>query len=230
MQSTVKPKPTDDPHDFLVVPPMPFGRAREEELSDLLRAAARQQADPQIHAESGSAAAPPCHLSPTFRLGRQRCPRLGRRAVDRKADGSRLRRVAAGSVHRCHGRWLQAFGYAGKKLIVKWTPQFVLTSLSMDKWGLSAPSSSPSIEASASDASQPAALAASEPGSRRGERRLPVSRLGAVAAVDGLATSRASRKRSSNSRPASSSSRRASCKCPRRGQASESKASESQGF
>ncbi|HZE53643.1 MAG TPA: hypothetical protein VE111_10315 [Bradyrhizobium sp.] len=166
MQSTVKPKPTDDPHDFLVVPPDAVRVVPgEEELSDLLRAAARQQADPQIHAESGSAAAPPVPpVDTTFRpsavndvLGSGGGPSIGRRIG---------RAFAALLLAACIGAmavgW-QAFGYAGKKLIVKWTPQFVLTSLSMDKWGLSAPSSSPSIEASASDASQPAALAASEP-------------------------------------------------------------------
>ena len=166
MHSTLKPKPADDPHDFLVVPPDAVRVVPgEEELSDLLRAAARQQADPQIHAESGSAAAPPVPpVDTTFRpsavddvLGSGGGPSIGRRMG---------RAFAALLLAACIGAlavgW-QAFGYAGKKLIVKWTPQFVLTSLSMDKWGLSAPSSSPSIEASTSDASQPAALAASEP-------------------------------------------------------------------
>jgi hypothetical protein len=165
MHSTLKPKPADDPHDFLVVPPDAVRVVPgEEELSDLLRAAARQQADPHIHAESGSAAAPPVPpVDTTFRpsavddvLGSGGGPSIGRRMG---------RAFAALLLAACIGAmavgW-QAFGYAGKKLIVKWTPQFVLTSLSMDKWGLSAPSSSPSIEASTSDASQPAALAASE--------------------------------------------------------------------
>jgi hypothetical protein len=166
MHSTLKPKPADDPHDFLVVPPDAVRVVPgEEELSDLLRAAARQQADPHIHAESGSAAAPPVPpVDTTFRpsavddvLGSGGGPSIGRRMG---------RAFAALLLAACIGAmavgW-QAFGYAGKKLIVKWTPQFVVTSLSTDKWGLSAPSSSPSIEASASDASQPAALAASEP-------------------------------------------------------------------
>src|SRR5882724_2674394 len=165
MHSTLKPKPTDDPHDFLVVPPDAVRAVPgEEELSNLLRAAARQQADPQIH-ESGSAVAPPVPpVDTTFRpstvndvVGSGGGPSIGRRIG---------RAFAALLLAACIGAmavgW-QAFGYAGKKLIAKWTPQFVLTSLSMDKWSLSAPSSSPSIEASASDASQPAALAASEP-------------------------------------------------------------------
>ena len=166
MHSTLKPKPTDDPHDFLVVSPDAVRVVPgEEELSDLLRAAARQQADPQIHAEQGSAVAPPVPpVDTTFRpsavndvLGSGGGPSIGRRMG---------RAFAALLLAACIGAmavgW-QAFGYAGKKLIVKWTPQFVLTSLSMDKWGLSAPSTSPSPEAGTADASQPAAPARSEP-------------------------------------------------------------------
>jgi hypothetical protein len=166
MHSTLKPKPTDDPHDFLVVSPDAVRVVPgEEELSDLLRAAARQQADPQIHAEQGSAVAPPVPpVDTTFRpsavndvLGSGGGPSIGRRMG---------RAFAALLLAACIGAmavgW-QAFGYAGKKLIVKWTPQFVLTSLSMDRWGLSAPSGSPSPEPDTADASQPAAPAASEP-------------------------------------------------------------------
>jgi hypothetical protein len=166
MDSKLKPKPTDDPHDFLVVAPDAVRVVPgEEELSNLLRAAARQQADPQIHTEQGSATAPPVPpVDTTFRpsavndvLGSGGGPSIGRRMG---------RAFAALLLAACIGAmavgW-QAFGYAGKKLIVKWTPQFVLTSLPLEKWGLSAPSSSPSIEASTSEPSQPAALAASEP-------------------------------------------------------------------
>ena len=166
MHSTLKPKPTDDPHDFLVVSPDAVRVVPgEEELSDLLRAAARQQADPQIHAEQGSAVAPPVPpVDTTFRpsavndvLGSGGGPSIGRRMG---------RAFAALLLAACIGAmavgW-QAFGYAGKKLIVKWTPQFVLTSLSMDRWGLSAPSGSPSPEPDTADASRPAAPARSEP-------------------------------------------------------------------
>jgi hypothetical protein len=166
MHPTLKPKPTDDPHDFLVVSPDAVRVVPgEEELSDLLRAAARQQADPQIHAEGGSVAAPPVPpVDTTFRpsavndvLGSGGGPSMSRRIG---------RAFAALLLAACIGAaavgW-QAFGYAGKKLIVKWTPQFVLTSLSMDKWGLSAASSSPSPEADTADASQSAAPARSEP-------------------------------------------------------------------
>ena len=166
MHPTLKPKPTDDPHDFLVVSPDAVRVVPgEEELSDLLRAAARQQADPQIHAQAGSVAAPSVPpVDTTFRpstvndvLGSGGGPSMSRRVG---------RAFAALLLAACIGAaavgW-QAFGYAGKKLIVKWTPQFVLTSLSMDKWGLSAPSTSPSPEADTADASQPAAPARSEP-------------------------------------------------------------------
>src|SRR6202140_4496572 len=164
MHSTLKPKPTDDPHDFLVVSPDAVRVVPgEEELSDLLRPAACQQADPQIHTESGSAVVPPVPpVDTTFRpsavndvLGSGGGPSIGRRMG---------RAFAALLLAACIGAmavgW-QAFGYAGKKLIVKWTPQFVLTSLSMDKWGLSAPSNPPDAEPDAADAtpSRPPSLA-----------------------------------------------------------------------
>src|SRR6202790_646010 len=166
MHSTLKPKPTDDPHDFLVVPPDPVRAGPGgEKLSDLLAGAGRHQAARQFTAEQGSAAASPVPpVDTTFRpsavndvLGSGGGPSIGRRMG---------RAFAALLLAACIGAmavgW-QAFGYAGKKLMVKWTPQFVLTSLSMDKWGLSAPSTSPSPEADTADASQPAALARSEP-------------------------------------------------------------------
>src|SRR5258708_20100185 len=63
MQSTLKPKQADDPHDVLEVAPgvvlvAPADPA-EEELSNLLRAAARQHADPQVRQEPDFSAGPP---------------------------------------------------------------------------------------------------------------------------------------------------------------------------
>src|SRR5271167_4505041 len=52
MHSTLKPKQTDDPHDFVVVPPDAIGVApTDDEISDLLRAAARQRCDAQAKNE-----------------------------------------------------------------------------------------------------------------------------------------------------------------------------------
>jgi hypothetical protein len=164
MHSSLNPKPSDDPHDFVVVPPDAVRVAPvDDELSGLLRAAARHHSDPQTHAGSDPAAAPPVPpVDTTFRpsavndvLGSPDRPTIGRRMG---------RAFAALLLAACIGGaaigW-QAFGYAGKKMIVKWTPQFILTSLSLDKWGLSAPSNPPDVEADAANAAspQPAPLA-----------------------------------------------------------------------
>src|SRR5260370_11319770 len=69
MQSTVDPKPTDDPHDFLVVPPDAVRVVpTDEELSNLLREAARHHSAPQKQAESPLPAGPPAPaVDATFR-------------------------------------------------------------------------------------------------------------------------------------------------------------------
>jgi hypothetical protein len=164
MHSTLNPKPDDDPHDVVVVAPDVVRVApSDQEISHLLQQAARFHSDAQGRAASDSAAAPPVPpVDTTFRpaavndvLGSGRGPSIGRRLG---------RAFAALLLAACIGAaavaW-QAFGYAGKKMIVKWTPQFVLTSLSMEKWGLSAPSNPPDAEPDAADAtpSQPPSLA-----------------------------------------------------------------------
>jgi hypothetical protein len=158
MHSTLNPKPNDDPHDVVVVPPDAVRVAPvDDELSNLLHQAARRRSDTQIHTASGATAAtsvPP--VDATFRpsavndvLASGNGPSIGRRVG---------RAFAALLLAACIGAaavgW-QAFGYAGKKMIVKWTPQFVLTSLSMDRWGLAAPSATPDTEADAVDAAPP---------------------------------------------------------------------------
>src|SRR6266481_9295621 len=76
MHSTLKPKQTDDPHDVLVVAPDAARVApdpvqvapAEEELSKLLRDAARQLSDPQTHTASDLPAVPPVPpVDTTFR-------------------------------------------------------------------------------------------------------------------------------------------------------------------
>lgn len=160
MTSTLTPKPSDDPHDFVVVPPDAVRVVPgEEELSNLLRAAARHHSDSQARNEPDPMAelsVPP--VDTTFRpaavsdvLGSGRRRSIGRRAVRAFAALLLAACIGAGAI-----AW-QTFGNAGKKLIVKWTPQFVMTSLPLEKWGLAAPSTSPAVEAAAADApSQPA--------------------------------------------------------------------------
>src|SRR5579859_6621919 len=164
MHSTQTPKPSprpspkssDDPHDVVVVAPDVVRVApSEEEISLLLQQAARFHSDAQTRAGAGSPAGttvPP--VDTTFRPAADvsrsgNGPSIGRRAA---------RAIVALLVAACIGGaaigW-QAFGYAGKKMLVKWTPQFVLTSLPLEKWGLSAPSAAPDAEADAADAATP---------------------------------------------------------------------------
>ncbi len=155
MHSTLPPKPSDDPHDFVVVPPDVVQVVPgEDELSSLLHQAARHRPDPLSRAAADVAADPTVPpVDTTFRpaavndvLGSGRRRSFGRRLV---------RAFAALLLAACIGAaaiaW-QTFGYAGKKMMVKWTPQFIMTSLSLDKWGPGAQSTPPGDEADAANA------------------------------------------------------------------------------
>ncbi len=156
MTATLTPKANDDPHDFVVVPSDAVRVVpAEQEISDLLRgAAARHHPDPQPFAAPDPVAAPP--VDATFRpAAAGDVPGSGNgRSIGRRA----VRAFAALLLAACIGgaaiAW-QTFGYAGKKLFLKWTPQFVMTSLPLEKWGLGAPSTSPDVEEAAAEAAPP---------------------------------------------------------------------------
>lgn len=177
MHSMLNPKPNDDPHDVVVVAPDAVRVAPDvvevvqDEISNLLRAAARQHSDPQGPAESGSAlsgstSAPPVPpVDTTFRAAVvDDILDSGRRPAGRRV----FRAIAALLLAVCIGgaaiAW-QTFGYAAKKMVVKWIPQFALTtSLPLEKlWPRSQPAA-PATEADAADATpaQPPAQAAPE--------------------------------------------------------------------
>ena len=138
MQSGVKPKANDDGRDFVVIPSDQVRVAPSDaEITDLLRAAARQ------HSEGGArvspdheATAPVPAVDATFRATAvnedlpARGPTWGRRLM--RALAALL--VAAGITGAALG-W-QFFGYATKKAFGKWLPQLALTSsLTIDKFG-----------------------------------------------------------------------------------------------
>ncbi len=172
MHSTLNAKPSDDPHDVVVVAPDAVRVAPDvvevvqNEISNLLRAAARHQADPQGPTESGATAAPPVPpVDTTFRAASvDDILDSGRRSTGRRA----FRAIAALLLAVCIGgaavAW-QTFGYAAKKMVVKWVPQFALTtSLPLEKlWPRSQPVP-PATEADAADATpaQPPAQTAPE--------------------------------------------------------------------
>jgi hypothetical protein len=152
MQSTLKPKQPDDPHDVLEVAPgvvlvAPADPA-EEELSNLLRAAARQHSDPQRGTGPEFAAgAPVPPVDTTFRpaaVGNVKVP------DNRPSTGGRVIRGFTGFLLAvCIGvgaaAW-QAYGDQAQRMIARWVPQSVPTS--------SQPSQA-AVQASAANAASP---------------------------------------------------------------------------
>ena len=154
MQSSLKPKQTDDPHDFLVVPPDAVRVApSDDEISDLLRAAVRQHSDFQAKNEPDPMAdlVPP--VDATFRptaVNDDLIPKRGR-SVGRRAMRAIVALLIAASIGGAAMAW-QASGYAAKKLVARWIPQFALTtSMTLDKLGLGA-ESAPANEPEGPDA------------------------------------------------------------------------------
>jgi hypothetical protein len=131
MQSTLNPKQTDDPHDFVVVAPDAVRVApADEELSNLLHEAARRS-KPQPHTESDFAAGPPVPaVDTTFRPA----------DVDKVQVAGHWRSIGGGLVRvftallltACIGvaaiAW-QSSGHVATQMMAKWAPKFVLASL-----------------------------------------------------------------------------------------------------
>jgi hypothetical protein len=133
MQSMLKPKQTDDPHDIVVV--APAVAPADDELSSLLHDAARRLSQAQARAASAVpavAVVPP--VDTTFR------PAADNAAVNNVLATGRLRSIGRGAmrafaavlVATCVGvaglAW-QHFGDAAQQTVADWMPQFALTSL-----------------------------------------------------------------------------------------------------
>ncbi len=159
MQSTLNPKPNDDPHDVVVVAADTVRVApSDEQISHLLQQAARFHSEAQARNEAGFSAGPTVPpVDTTFRpaavndaSGSGNGPSTGRRAA---------RAFAALLLAACIGAaaigW-QTFGYAAKKMMVKWVPQFALTtSLPLEKLWPRAQPAAPAVEADAADPAPP---------------------------------------------------------------------------
>jgi hypothetical protein len=141
MQSTLKPKQTDDPHDILVVAPDVARVAppdADEELANLLREAARHHSDPQTHTGSDSPAAPPVPrvdtpVPPVDTTFRPTAVNDLLVAGHRRSIGGRaVRAFTALLLAACIGgaaiAW-QSSGTLAKQVIAKWAPKLILTSL-----------------------------------------------------------------------------------------------------
>jgi hypothetical protein len=165
MDSTLKPKQTDDPHDFLVVAPDDVRVApSDEELSNLLRNAARHLSDPQTHRGSDVAAGPSIPpVDTTFRPAAVENVLVPgpRRSIGRRAVRAFAALLLAGCIGVAAMAW-QSRGDVAKRIIAKWTPNFVLTSsLPTETPGLPGQATPPAIQAAVANAAppQPAPLA-----------------------------------------------------------------------
>jgi hypothetical protein len=160
MQSTLNPKPSDDPHDVLEVAPgvvlvAPAGA--DDEISNLLRAAARQHSDPQVRQEPDFSASPPVPpVDTTFRAAAADSVKVPRR---RRSMGARAIRGFVGfllavGLGVAASAW-QAYGDAAQEMIANWTPQRVIALL-LPQQNPAPPQPAPS----AADATQANATAA----------------------------------------------------------------------
>ena len=169
MHSTLNPKQTDDPHDFLVVAPdIVLIAPADAELSSLAPDAMRYPSDPQSHIGSdfsAGIAVPPVDTFRAAAVNNVQVP--GERGSIGK---SALRAFTALLLAACLGlaaiAW-QSSGNVAKQIIAKWAPKFILTSLlpALENPGLPKQPSPPTVQASAAKAAppQPAPLAQTAP-------------------------------------------------------------------
>ncbi len=169
MHSTLNPKQTDDPHDFLVVAPdIVLIAPADAELSSLAPDAMRYPSDPQTHIGSdfsAGIAVPPVDTFRAAAVNNVQVP--GERGSIGK---SAVRAFTALLLAACLGlaaiAW-QSSGNVAKQIIAKWAPKFILTSLlpALENPGLPEQPSPPTVQASAAKAAppQPAPLAQTAP-------------------------------------------------------------------
>ena len=169
MHSTLNPKQTDDPHDFLVVAPdIVLIAPADAELSSLAPDAMRYPSDPQSHIGSDFSAGIAVPPVDTFRAAAVNDVQVpGERGSIGK---SAVRAFTALLLAACLGlaaiAW-QSSGNVAKQIIAKWAPKFILTSLlpALENPGLPEQPSPPTVQVSAAKAAppQPAALAQTAP-------------------------------------------------------------------
>jgi hypothetical protein len=158
MQSTLKPKQDDDPHDFLVIASDGVAAApAREQAPSLSPDAVRRPLDSETLTGPGFAAAPPVRpVDATFRpatvddiqpLGQRRW--IARRIV--RAVMAVLLTVGAAVIAQ------HSYGDAAKQMIATWVPPSALSWLPLEKLGLAAPSASPAAAPDAAQAQAPQA-------------------------------------------------------------------------
>ncbi len=173
MNSTSIPKPSDDPHDVVVVAPDAVRVApSDEELSDLLHQAARHRSSAQSGVTSDAAdrqIGPP--VDTTFRPAAVNDNLI--RGEPFSLVGRAVRAFMALLLAVCIGlaafAW-RAYGDTAEKKIAKWVTQFVLTASPPEKPSAVAQTAAPAVAAAdaanatppqpGASASSPAAAAA----------------------------------------------------------------------
>ena len=163
MHSTLPPKPSDDPHDFVVVPPDAIRVVpSDDELSDLLHQAARHRPHAQRRAEPNFAAGatvPP--VDTTFRATSvdDVLPPGERRVSARRALRGFIALLLAASVGVAALAW-KSYGDAATKQIAKLATQLVLTSsLTSEKPALAEQPEPAAADAANTVSPQPAPVA-----------------------------------------------------------------------
>jgi hypothetical protein len=159
MQSTLKPKQADDPHDVLEVAPgvvLVAPAEADEEISDLLRAAARQHSGPQVRQEPDFSASPPVRpVDTTFRAAAAddanvKVPRR-RRSMGARAMRGITGFLLAVGLGVAAAAW-QAYGDEAQQMIANWTPQRVLALLLPQQNPAPAQPAPPAADATAANA------------------------------------------------------------------------------
>jgi hypothetical protein len=150
-------KQTDDPHDLLVVAPDVTQVApADEELSNLLRAAARHHSGPQTHTGSdfpAGSTVPP--VDTTFRPASVNDVLGHRRSIGRPAARVFIALLLAACIGGAAFAW-QSEGDAAKQIIAKWAPQIVVTSvLPLEKPALPAQPTPAAVQEAAPTAAPP---------------------------------------------------------------------------
>ncbi|MGH6708239.1 MAG: hypothetical protein ACREEK_04640, partial [Bradyrhizobium sp.] len=157
MDSISKPKPSDDPHDIVVVAPDAVQVApAHDEIESLLRDKARTPSAPQVHVEpvflAGATMRP---VDSTFRATAvDDAPvKRRRRSLARRA----FRAVGALLMAACIGGAAMAWHYhaeAAQRIIAEWAPLFAQkSSQPSEKTGLVPPPVLAAAEADAASAS-----------------------------------------------------------------------------
>ncbi len=179
MQSTLKPKQADDPHDVLEVAPgvvLVAPADADQEISNLLRAAARQHSDPQARQEPDFSASPPVPpVDTTFRAAAAdnvnvKVPRR-RRSMGARAMRGITGFLLAVGLGVAAAAW-QAYGDEAQQMIANWTPQRVLALLLPQQNPAPAQPAPPAADATQANA---AAAQSSPPAQTAGDTAAPAA-------------------------------------------------------